>query len=192
MRLFIAINLTTEVQQSIEAVVAPVRTQVPSIRWVPCDRLHVTVKFLGEQEPASVAGIRSTLTNVARPAHLGLCRIAEFGVFPNFRSPRVVWMGVQTPGLVEFAAELDNALATIGVPREGRGFAPHLTLGREAKPLSPRELDALRRWGSAVGAVAEQEIPSVDLMHSEIRPGGPAYSILSRAPLGGAPSSSTR
>ncbi|MFN8572253.1 MAG: RNA 2',3'-cyclic phosphodiesterase [Gemmatimonadaceae bacterium] len=155
MRLFIAINLTAEVQQAIDAVVAPIRDQAPSIRWVSVERLHVTLKFLGEQEAATVPALHAALDGVARTAPLGACRFTGFGVFPNFRAPRVVWIGVQAPGLVEFAGALDAALAPIGIAPEARRFAPHLTVGRVNQAVSPRERDDLRGWGAAIGEVAQ-------------------------------------
>lgn len=184
MRLFIAINLSDAVRAAVDAAVAPIRAQVPGIRWVARDLLHITVKFLGEHPDTAAEQIGRVLDDVAEQAAQERCSFESAGAFPNFRRPRVVWMGVKPPALGQLASSIDRALASFGVPAESRPYTPHLTLGRLARDLSREEGGRLRAWASGIGAVAEQEVSSVDLMRSELGRGGPTYTVLRRSRLG--------
>jgi len=50
--------------------------------------------------------------------------------FPPRSTPRVFWAGIEaSPNLKLLAAEIENAMEKVGIPREQRPFSPHLTLG---------------------------------------------------------------
>lgn len=54
-RLFIALNLTAELRARIATnVLTPLRAQLPGVRWVREEMLHVTLAFLGELGEAEV------------------------------------------------------------------------------------------------------------------------------------------
>ncbi len=58
-------------------------------------------------------------------------RVSGYGFFPTAKAPRVFWIGIQAgPALAELAAQIDAAVAELGIPREERAFSPHLTLAR--------------------------------------------------------------
>ncbi len=53
------------------------------------------------------------------------------GAFPNSRSPRVLWLGIESgPELERLAAAVDKQMASVGFAREKRAFSPHVTLAR--------------------------------------------------------------
>ncbi len=94
MRLFIAVNLPAAVRDAIYADAEPLRAATNAIRWVSPAALHVTLKFLGEQDESLVAPLRDVLETVV-PTHAAISvRTTEVGAFPNFRRPRVVWVGM--------------------------------------------------------------------------------------------------
>ncbi|MEP7347370.1 MAG: RNA 2',3'-cyclic phosphodiesterase [Gemmatimonadaceae bacterium] len=184
MRLFIAINLPDEVRRGLDAVVAPLRPQIPSVRWVAPERQHITLKFLGECTPERTTEVSAALTAVAMATPSLSCTFSGAGVFPNFRRPRVVWIGVQQPLFAKVAFEIERALSKLGVPAEARPFAPHLTVGRVDGELGEAELAVLVGWVAQVGQIAQLHVRSLDLMQSELGPGGPTYTLVSLAPLG--------
>ena len=49
MRLFLAINLEPEVRRDIIDATAPLRTALPGVSWADESKMHLTLKFLGEQ-----------------------------------------------------------------------------------------------------------------------------------------------
>jgi 2'-5' RNA ligase len=78
---------------------------------------------------------------------------------------------------------IDERFEELGIPAESRAFKAHLTLGRVKGEMTP---DDARALGTAAELVREPRgfsVRTVDLMHSELGPGGPRYSVLGAAPL---------
>ncbi|MFN8581588.1 MAG: RNA 2',3'-cyclic phosphodiesterase [Gemmatimonadaceae bacterium] len=187
MRLFVALNLTDELRAAVAADIGPVRERARSLRWVRVDQIHVTLKFLGELQSPAAQEVGRVLDTVASATPDADLVVRGRGAFPNFRRPRVVWIGVQSPTLVHLAARLGLALVPLGIAAETRAFRPHLTVGRVSAELAPDELAGLREWSDTEPAaeLGRQRIATIDLMRSELGPGGSRYSVLHRAALAG-------
>jgi RNA 2',3'-cyclic 3'-phosphodiesterase len=184
MRLFIAINLPAAVRDAIYAHAEPLRAATTAIRWVSPAALHVTVKFLGEQDESLVTPFRDVLESVGSTRASITARTTDVGAFPNFRRPRVVWVGMtEERALQALAGDIDYALAPLGIPRETRAFQAHLTLGRVKSDLGPAEATALAAAAKSCCGSHEVAVRTVDLMQSELGPGGPRYSVLAAVPL---------
>ena len=172
MRLFIAVNLPEGVRDAIYADAEPLRAATTAIHWVSPAALHVTLKFLGEQDESLVSPLRDVLESVV-PTHVAIsARTTAVGVFPNFRRPRVVWVGMTSErALQSLAGDIDRALTPLGIPREARAFQAHLTLGRVKGELGPAEATALAAAAKSCGGSRELAVQTVDLMRSELGPG---------------------
>ena len=111
-------------------------------------------------------------------------RLAGMGAFPNFRRARVVWMGVeQDPRLELLHHDVEVACETLGFEVDGRPFRPHLTLARVKDRLPEERARALSRAARRVDFNADVVVRSLDLMRSELGPGGSTYSTIASAPL---------
>jgi 2'-5' RNA ligase len=187
MRLFIAIELPAPVIAAADALSHLLRERVsraaPDARltWIPVDRMHVTIRFLGEV-PAERAAIIADV--LARPLHSPVFSVSagEAGVFPGRGTPRVLWValaGAAAP-LQGVASEVSGRLETVGIPREPRPFSPHVTLARVRQP------DGLRTsilTGLAAPAHAGGGVDAITLFESRLSPKGAAYTALQRTPL---------
>ena len=184
MRLFIAVNLPAAVREAIYADAGPLRATTTAIRWVSPAALHVTLKFLGERDESLVAPLRDVLKSVV-PAHAAIsARTTDVGVFPNFRRPRVVWVGMTGErALQSLAGDIDRALTPLGIPREARAFRAHLTLGRVKGELGAAEATALAAAAKSCRGSRGLAVQTVDLMQSELGPAGSRYSVLAAVPL---------
>lgn len=184
MRLFIAVNLPPSVRDAIYADAQPLREATTAVRWVSPAALHVTLKFLGEQDESLVARLRDALESVV-PTHARISsETTDVGAFPNFRRPRVVWLGMTGErALQSLANDIDRALTPLGIPREARAFQAHLTLGRVRSELGPAQATALAAAAKLVRGSRELAVQTVDLMQSELGPGGSRYSVLAAVPL---------
>jgi len=184
MRLFIAVNLPAAVRDAIYADAEPLRAATNAIRWVSPAALHVTLKFLGEQDESLVAPLRDVLEAVV-PTHAAISvRTTEVGAFPNFRRPRVVWVGMTSErALQSLAGDIDRALTPLEIPREARAFQAHLTLGRVKGELEPAQATALAVAAKSCRGSRELAVQTVDLMQSELGSGGSRYSLLAAVPL---------
>jgi 2'-5' RNA ligase len=183
-RLFLAINLPPEVRREIEAATASLRECAPDIAWVAEARLHLTLKFLGEQPEERVAEIQDAMAAVASRHREIMMTLAGVGAFPNFRRARVVWLGVtQDPRLELLHHDLEVACERLGFELEGRPFRPHLTLARVKQALPETSLRALARVAKHTEYRTDFIVRSFDLMQSVLGTSGPAYSTLVSAAL---------
>jgi len=131
MRLFIALDIDDAVRERLARFLDGVRNFAPDARWVKPESLHVTLKFIGEQPDPAVEKIKQTLTEICAPA--SKIEFRGYGFFPNPKSARVFWIGMESgPQLSHLAAAIDAKMATLGIPKEDRPFSPHLTLARAA------------------------------------------------------------
>jgi len=186
-RLFTAIELGPEVRERIAACQAELASAVgggrgDGLRLVRAAQLHLTLVFLGEIGDARVPAIVEAMTaDLSMPSFD--IEFASCGVFPPHGQARVLWLGVgrgdrETATLFE---TVSDRLETVGVPRERRPFAPHLTLGRwrdrvtrDPRPLLPE-----------IGSVAVQRVSAVTLFHSRLLSQGPEHRTLAQARLTG-------
>lgn len=99
-------------------------------RPVPIENYHLTLAFLDAQPGSLLPAIREAAARVSPPA--GALHLERFGYFPR---PRVLWLGPErTPSdLQSFVHALWEELEPLGIARERRVFAAHLTLARKAR-----------------------------------------------------------
>lgn len=162
------------------------RAAARGVSWTTEERLHLTLKFLGEQPEHMVQSVSEALGRVAG-AHAPLAlRLAGFGAFPNLRAPRIVWLGVDNDAKLELLHhDVERGCADLGFELDGRTFRPHITVGRVRDRLASgaaRDLATAARQVDYAGMV---QVATVDLMVSELLRGGPRYTVLAAMPLGG-------
>jgi RNA 2',3'-cyclic 3'-phosphodiesterase len=178
-RLFVALEIPSAVQENLTALLASLRAITKEPRWVRPENLHVTLKFLGEVAEGSVKSVRDALRRIHSDGEVAL-EFRGLGFFPNSQHPRVFWAGMKgSSNLKTLAAEIDTAMEKQGIPRELREFSPHLTLARFERG---RLLEALR---SAIAADAQREFGSLrtnefHLIQSRLKPSGAEYTTLER------------
>jgi len=122
-RLFVAID----VPAAVTAALADLRaTPSPGVRWVPPDKMHLTLRFLGESEVAATAAALATVTGPSFSLAL-----EGVGRFPPTGGAKVLWVGVRPcEALLRLQADVEAAFAREGFPPDPRPYAPHVTLAR--------------------------------------------------------------
>lgn len=139
MRLFTAIDLPDEVLLRLERLMIALRPEA-LINWSPLDNLHITTKFIGEWPEARLHEIDEAFSSVS-PREPFEIELKELGWFPHERSPRVLWVGVHGgDALLNLVNDTERWLGNVGVRKEDRAFAPHLTLARIKSPVPLRRL----------------------------------------------------
>lgn len=187
-RAFIAIELPDSVKAAISRIQADVRRdEHASVKWVNPDGVHLTLKFLGNIDPELIPAIGRAMSQAAAglgPVRLELSRV---GAFPNLRAPRVVWVGLEgdISTLQVLYKQIEDRLAELGFPPEGRAFSPHLTLGRvrqgAARPEQQRLAQAIS--STKLDDRAAFEAGSVSLMRSTLTRARAIYSRILEAGL---------
>ena len=129
MRLFVAIEILPEIRDRIMEFVSAIRPQLGNARWSHPEGLHITLKFLGNVHDEKRTAIEEKLRKIQAPPFS--LAIRDAGAFPNAKSPRVLWVGLDaTPDLARLAEQVDIAMSCLGFEREQRVFTPHVTLAR--------------------------------------------------------------
>jgi 2'-5' RNA ligase len=175
MRLFIALELPSDVREALADLTARLKPLCRAAKWTSREGMHVTLKFIGHEiaddDAEKFAAARSALATVKSDSAVDI-RYRGIGFFPNARRPNVFWCGIQaSPNLAPLVAEMEKALAPLGIPTEARAYVPHLTLARFK---SPEGVTALVR---AAEEFAEREFGSsretqFHLFESKLNPGG--------------------
>jgi 2'-5' RNA ligase len=186
MRLFLAIELGSSLLDALDVAIAPLREEVAEIAWVPREKRHLTLKFLGDVEDGGASRITAAVERVAaghRPFELTL---REVGAFPNFRRARVVWIGVEhDPRLELLQHDLEVACEEAGFEVEGRPFRPHVTVARVRVPWQVERARQVARLARSVRWSAAEMVQGVTLMESMLAPAGARYVRLHAATLRG-------
>jgi RNA 2',3'-cyclic 3'-phosphodiesterase len=180
-RAFLALEIPPSLQKSISAHSAVLKQALPdTIRWVATERIHLTLKFLGDTSPASLQDLTHALSAVIAQQPPFDISAGGFGVFPNPKRPRILWIGVQAPpDLERLTRAIETTCARLGYPPEEKPFNPHLTLGRLRDGA---DLSALRPalQGIEIGPLGSLTVSSVTLFRSDLRPQGPNYTPLAQ------------
>lgn len=130
-RTFIAFDVIPEpdLKSAYETVRQKLRNE--RITWVQPDRLHVTLKFLGDTGEEQIPLIRKALAETVVNYNPFRIKLEGLGIFKNVHDPRVLWIGCQTErSLAELRDKIDLTLSMLGFAKEDRSFSPHITLGR--------------------------------------------------------------
>ncbi len=153
------------------------------VSWVPPDRFHFTVLFIGHVAPAQVDAVRDALVRPFAEPRFDLA-MAGAGVFPASGKPRVIWAGC-SDGAAAFVRVQHEAYTRIAavVPLEPeRDPRPHLTLARvkDAGGLRSRALLA----GMEHVPLGTLQVGAVTLFESRPVRNGVEYVPLVEVPVG--------
>ena len=187
-RAFIAIQLPAEVQNHLRQISDSMQEKllgVP-IRWVPVDKIHLTLKFLGDVSQSNMNVLSGIIKSGAEMTPMFEISVGGLGAFPSESRPRVLWIGVTNSSLLSsLQRHLDLETARLGYQSEERTFAPHLTLGRVSRNASGPDIHHVSQvlGETKVGFLGAARVTEVNLFKSELKPGGAEYTILYTAVL---------
>jgi 2'-5' RNA ligase len=181
MRLFTAIDLPPEIVGRLDGLISDLKP-LARIQWSPAANMHITTKFIGHFPEERMPQLNAALAALGSRAPIPI-RVGGLGFFPNAKSPRVFWAGVDaSPELARLAADIDAALEKFDVEPETRAYSPHLTLARIKEPKG------LTNLHKEVSRLGDPEFGSftADRFHlylSKPGPGGSVYTKLSEFPF---------
>jgi len=157
MRLFIALELSPEIHQTLKKIQNSLKKIIPEAKWVNPDNIHLTLEFLGETPEDKLPEIKARLVETASKFQPFTITLDKIGFFPNSQRPRVLWVGTR---------ESIPGLETL-----------HLTLARFKKPVKlPAEIKV------EIPAVSAK-INHITLFQSVLKPTGAIYTRLYSHPF---------
>ena len=188
MRLFTAIELGDDVCARAGALVETLRRRAEQsaprarVSWVAPERMHLTLRFIGEVDDAKAESIVAAMRAPIPIAPFGV-RWHRLGAFPPRGAPRVLWVGVASGSAQLTAAEraVSDRLHALGIAREDRPYSPHLTLARVREPAG---LKTPPLFEGLDGALGDTHVNAITLFRSHLSPKGPTYVAMEKTALG--------
>jgi 2'-5' RNA ligase len=186
MRVFIAINLSDTIQQSLGELQQSIRKAAGLVQgdagWVRPEGTHLTLKFLGEIEKDKVKEITAVVAQVAeihRAFDIDVKTVGTFG-----RPTKVLWVGVndRENKLIALQKDLEEGMSRAGYPIEERQFSGHLTLCRVKLLKAAKRIDAVLDQ-FADTSLGTFKADSLCVYKSELTREGPVYTLLSKSKL---------
>ena len=184
-RSFLAFELPLQIKEQLGEISKELRQSRLPVRWVKVDNIHLTIVFLGSVMEETIAGVKLKAGSIAKRFSGFQIRLNGVGAFPNWRRPRVLWIGLdgEIGGLSDLRDELQGALEEFGFKAENRPFRPHLTLGRFKGAVNRDEelkwiLDKFHDISSD-----DEYLKELVLFKSDLRPAGPIYTKMAVWPL---------
>jgi 2'-5' RNA ligase len=187
-RAFIAMDFDADAIARFAAIAERLRARAPhGVRasFVAPDKMHVTVKFLGQTElalaPSLAEIVRASAARAAPITHA-----QRLGAFGSPKRAHVIVVELDDAGgaLARLAAEIEERAAALGFAKEARAYRPHLTLARL------RETTDVRKWLEAAltpsgdpAFAAAARITDLTLYRSDGAPTGSVYTPIARAPF---------
>jgi 2'-5' RNA ligase len=184
MRTFVAAPISQEVLAAARDLQQFLQRGGHRLRYVAPENLHFTLKFLGEISPEEAQRAGSALHIVRDEFSPFQVSVGSLGGFPNLRTPRVLWIGVDAGAeeMERLARRVDEICAKVGLEGDTKPFRSHLTIARsrERRPKSfsiPKRALDIR--------LGEMMVDRVILFRSDLGPEGAKYTPLSEILLGG-------
>ena len=189
LRLFVAIPIPEPVRDEIIRVQQELQPLVSRdvARWARSDQFHLTLRFLGDVPADGVEDLKKSAGAVCRNARPLSLRAEGVGFFPNPRSPRVIWVGINDRAgrLVDLQQQVETAVGPFSPEPGEKNFTGHATLGRlkNPRPADIRDL-ASRAQSLEKRLFGEWTAHEIEIIRSELSPAGAHYTSLAAFRLG--------
>lgn len=172
-RIFVAINISEATRIKGNDLIAGLRKEFSNLRvsWEKAEKLHLTLKFLGDVDEKKLDVLTKAVENVANQIEKFTIQIAETGQFGK----RVLWLGVKDGAwnLLKIHDLLENECEKIGFARETKKFNPHLTIARLRETNKSSNLVKKHLQNNFEGD--EFEVSEIVIYESQILPTGSKY-----------------
>ncbi len=179
-RIFAAIDISGEPRQKISRFIENLRGRFPDARagWVKAEKIHLTLKFLGEIEELQLEKFRVAIEKTSQSISKFKVQIGETGVFSSTQNARILWLGLkdEAGNLRRLNEILECECEMQGFKKERRSFKAHLTIGR----LKEKSNELVERHLSEDLQLIEFEVCGIGIYQSILQPQGSIYKIISK------------
>ena len=180
MRLFVAVTIDAQVARAIDRCVSQLRRRAEAlaprarITWAHADRLHITIRFIGETGERRANELAEVLSDRIAVAPFAIT-IQGLGTFPGRGAPRALWAGIGdgAESLLRLERDVSAKLESRGIEPESRPYRPHLTLARVREAAGLNSGTWLRDTGEP--RFGASPVDAITLFHSRLLPGGPEH-----------------
>lgn len=175
-RTFIAVELPERFLHEIEKIESEL--DIPGIKLVEPEQVHITMKFLGDIDESNIEPITSALSQInCAPFE---AKIKGVGVFLKLAYIKVIWLGAQG-NFEALHTEVERVLLPFKFGKDHQ-FSPHATLAR-VKVLREKALLLEKMKKLEDIDLGTMNVESISLKKSTLMPQGPIYETLKEIKL---------
>ncbi|MEO6588563.1 MAG: RNA 2',3'-cyclic phosphodiesterase [Pyrinomonadaceae bacterium] len=176
-RIFIAVDISEPVRRKIADYILELKKEFSQLKagWLSCEKLHLTLKFLGETEETQLEQLITICEKIADRMLNFRLQISNTGVFHSGRNAGVLWLGVEgdIEELQKINSILEDGCEKIGFEKEKRIYQPHLTIARIRQSQNSRRIVEFH-LGNKFEPV-ECEVFELAIYESKLQPTGSIY-----------------
>lgn len=176
-RLFVALKIPVDVKNKLLQICNQL-TQTPDLfKWEKPEKIHLTLKFIGEVEEELVSSIVKEIAFVEEYNSFNF-NVTKFGFFFKFGEPKILWAGLKTDeSIYSLVEEMNRRLSIFSIPVEKRKFKPHLTMLRIKRNPGTEFINNFEKYSFDNWNFNSNEIT---LIKSELFPTGARYTDIKK------------
>jgi 2'-5' RNA ligase len=186
LRTFLALDLDGAILDRLDEARTEIDDPRSKVRWVARENLHLTLRFLGEVSDEMIAGVCELAAGAAGQVGAFDFDVRGIACIPPRGQIRMIWAQIDDPtGEMAALHEILSAeLSGLGLKEDARSFKPHVTIARVKFIRNP---DGFREVAAdhADTHFGTQHAEELVTYSSKLTPGGPIYTPMARARLGG-------
>ncbi|GEK88228.1 2'-5' RNA ligase [Alkalibacterium putridalgicola] len=175
MRLFIAIELDSQVKRVLTDIQLNLKDSISKGNYTSSDNFHITLRFIGEVNEDEAEKLKKAIDDTVQQIQPFTLYLGGLGHFPR-KNKEIIWVGVkgQAEKLFKLKEQLETELEVSGFSKEEQDYIPHITMVRQA--LLEKGFDEIK----ADLRVPEEKIAvkSLSLMESKRVEGDLVYTAI--------------
>jgi 2'-5' RNA ligase len=174
-RLFVALKIPDEIRREIFNHCYTLAENPLHYRWEAKEKVHLTLKFIGEIKEELLQQIIDELDFVKNYSVFD-CIVSRFGFFFRDNEARILWCNLETDeSIISLVDELNVRLKKYDIEVEKRKFKGHLTLLRIKDRVSEKFIKRFKEYLFDPIIFNANEIA---LIQSVLKPSGSEYKVL--------------
>jgi 2'-5' RNA ligase len=176
-RLFVALIIPSDIKRDLFNICNKLSEKNEHYRWENPEKIHLTLKFIGEVEEDILDSIKENLEFIGDFSSFDF-KVTKFGFFYRDNEPKILWAGLETDERIhKLVYDLNQTLSRFSVPVENRKFKPHLTMLRLKRNPGSEFLNKFRGYTFDEMSFSSNE---VSLMKSELFRTGAVYTEIQK------------
>lgn len=169
-RLFIAIPLPQSLRQFFADYSK--NYQLPEIRWIPAENLHITVNFLGDTDIQLIPEITKQLKQITAQIKPFVLKFDKILFGPPHRTPSMVW--AEYLNCPEYTELVKKIISITHGRFQHKDTIPHITLARFKNWHAVKNLKFKQPDNKKMALPVSQ----CQLMESKLTPRGAVYRVV--------------
>jgi 2'-5' RNA ligase len=145
-RIFAALEIPDEIKNKIIDFRKSIIAGNDDFRWEPLEKIHLTLKFIGDIDDSKVPEILKSISFVENYQSFNF-NLTRFGFFFNNNKPKILWIGLsENERLITLVNTLNSKLSEISIPVDKRKFKSHLTILRIKNNFPQNLIDKFKNF----------------------------------------------